>query len=178
MAVDVYPGGFRVKTIWLRGFSRNPQRITIENPITRTWVDMPMSELGSIVRAIGGHPLATGAPRKVEVTAGQVRGLSARRFRLLYGRDEYIDVWTTTALGPTPQFRAFAEEIVRSISPPAAGVLRSIPGTPVYVELNMGEYRKTVVLRSRRVVYNSRGESEALRVSPFMFPAPFGTIFK
>jgi hypothetical protein len=177
--VDLYPAGFRIKTVWLRGFSRNgSKRFTVENPVSRTYVTMPTAEAGSIVRALGGRPLAGGAPSKIEVMAGAVRGLAARRFRLIYAPNEYIDVWTTSALGPTPEYRAFVEAMVRSIAPKSVSILKSIPGTPLYVELNMGEHRKLAVLRPRSVVYNRAGEAEALKISSWMFPAPFGTIFK
>ena len=176
--IDVYPAGFRVNTLWLRGFSRDPRRITIENSVSRTYVAKPMSEVGVIARTIGGHPISAAPPRSMHITAGSVGRLAARRFRLIYGEDDFIDVWTTSTLGSTPQFRAFVDEIVAAVSPASTGVLRSIPGTPLYVELNTGSYRKVAVLQVRAVVFNRTGESEALRVSPWMFPAPFGTIFK
>lgn len=177
--VDLYPAGFRVKTVWLRGFSRNgSKRFTVENPVSRTYVTMPTSDTGSIVRALGGRPLEAGPPSKVEVMPGTVRGLAARRFRLFYGANEFIDVWTTSALGPTPEYRAFVDAMVRAIAPKSAAVLKSVPGTPLYVELNIGEHRKVAVLRPRSVVYNRAGEAEALKISSWMFAAPFGTIFK
>lgn len=177
--IDLYPGGFRVKTVWLRGFSRNGSRtFTVENPVSRTYVTMPMTEVGGIVHSLGGRPVHADPPSKIQATSGTVRGLAAKRFRLIYSPDEFIDVWTTSALGGTPEYRAFMIELVRAISPSSASVVRAIPGTPLYIELNVGQYRKVVVLRPRSVVYKSTGEAEALRVSPFMFPAPFGTIFK
>ncbi len=177
--IDLFPAGFRVKTIWLRGFSRNGSRtFTVENPVSRTYVVMPMSEVGGIVHALGGQPIDAVPPGRIQVMNGTVRGLPARRFRLLYGGDEFIDVWTTSALGATPEYRAFVIEIVRAISPPSAAVVKGIPGTPLYVEANVGKHRKVVVLRPRSVAYNRDGESDALRIGQFMFPAPFGTIFK
>jgi hypothetical protein len=178
VTIDLYPAGFRVKTVWLRGFSRNgTKNFTVENPVSRTYVVMPTSDAGSIVRALGGKPIRSSPPGKIVVSSGTVRGLAARRFRLVYEGSEYIDVWTTNALGATPEYRAFVEALVRSIAPASASMLKSIPGTPIYVELNVGEHRKLAVLRPRSVAFSRAGESDALRVSPFMFPAPFGTIF-
>lgn len=176
---DLYAGGFRIETIWLRGFSRNGSRsLTVENPVSRTYVKMPMSDVPSMIRSLGGRATAKGPPRKIEITSGTVAHIAAQRYRLLYDGGEFIDVWTTSALGPTPEFRSFIDEFVLALYPQAAAAFRGIPGTPIYVEMNMGEYRKLVVVHPTRVLFSNAGESQALRVSPWMFPAPFGTIFK
>ena len=178
ITIDVYPAGFRATTIWLRAFSRNPRTITLENPLSRTYVERPMSAIGDIVRFGAGRSTNIGAPRTVQVHKGKAAGLPSHRFRLIYDRTNFVDVWTTTALGPTPAFRAFAEELVRALSPRSAAVLRSVTGTPIYVELNSEEHRKLPVVVPKWIVWNAAGEAAALRVSPWMFPAPFGTIFK
>lgn len=178
ITADLYPAGFRVNTIWLRGFTRNPRTITIENPLSRTYAERPMGVIGDIVRLVGGRSTAIDAPRSLQVTTGRVAGLASHRYRLIYDRTNFVDVWTTTALGPTAAFRAFADELVRAISPRSAAVLRTISGTPLYVELNSDTHRKLPVLYPKRIVWNASGEAEALRVSPWMFPAPFGAIFK
>lgn len=179
ITTDIYPAGFRSTSIWLRAFSRNGSRtVTVENSVTRTYVVMPMSDAGDIVRVLGGHPIEARPPTSVRATPGFVGRLSATRFRLMYAPNEFIDVWTTSVIGPAPAFRAFVDGLIRALSPTSAAVLRSIPGTPLYVELNIGRYRRFPMLRTRSIVFNHGGEQEALRISPFMFPAPFGTIFK
>jgi len=176
IVIDLYPAGFRITTVWLRGFSRNPRTITIENPLSRTYIERPMSAIGDIIRFIGGRPIAAGPPSRVQVTSGNVGRLASRRHRLDYGSNGSVDVWTTTALGATAAFRSFADEFVRALSPRSVPVLRAIPGTPIYVELHGG--RILPIVHPRKLVWSSRGEAEALRVSPWMFPAPFGTIFQ
>lgn len=179
ITIDIYPRGFRAKSVWLRGFAINGQNaITIENPISRTYAKQPMSSIGDMVRFIGGKPVQAAAPVDVQITTGNVGKLPSRRYRLIYAKNEYVDVWTTNALGGAPAFRAAVDEVVRAIAPGSAAVLRRIPGTPVYVELNMGEHRKFAIVRTAGVFRSAAGEAEALRVSPWMFPAPFGTIFK
>ena len=115
ITIDVYPAGFRATTIWLRAFSRNPRTITLENPLSRTYVERPMSAIGDIVRFVAGRSTNIGAPRTVQVHTGKAAGLPSHRFRLIYDRTNFVDVWTTTALGPTPAFRAFAEELRRDL---------------------------------------------------------------
>lgn len=179
VTIDLYPRGFRAKSIWLRGFAINGQHeMTVENPLSRTYTRMPMSGIGDIVRFVAGRTLNLGAPQSVVVSSGNVGRLASHRYRLVYGPDDFIDVWTTTAIGPAPAFRECVDEMVRAMSPASARVLREVPDTPIYVELNIGKYRKLPILKPSSVVFNSTGEMDALRVSPWMFPAPFGTIFK
>ncbi len=152
--------------------------MTIENPLSRTYTDVPLSDLGRLVYTFGGRKIDAAGPRTIQVTPGSVRGLGARRFRLIYASNEFVDIWTTSALGPTPQFRTVVDRFAREISPKTAAALRAIPGTPLYVELNIGRYRKVAILFPKRIAFNRAGEEKSLRVSPFMFRAPFGTIFK
>ena len=178
ISVDLYPHGFRIKTIWLRGFSRNGTgRMTTENPITRTYVETPMSDVGRMILNLGGHPLKAGPPKRVEVTTGSVAHIAARRFRLHYDGDDYVDIWTTSAY-PAPAFRAFIDEFVRTLYPQSVATFRAIPGTPIYVALNMGKYDNTPVVWVNNTAFRSSEEATALRVGPWMFPAPFGTIFQ
>ena len=179
ITVDLYPRGFRATSIWLRGFAINGQHeITVENPLTRTYTTMPPSGIGDIVRFVAGRTLNLGAPQSVVVSAGNVGQLPSHRYRLVYGPDDFIDVWTTAALGPAPAFREVVDELVRAMSPESAAVLRRVPDTPIYIEANVGPYRKLAILKVSSVVYNSAGEADALHVSPWMFRAPFDTIFK
>lgn len=179
ITIDIYPKGFRATSIWLRGFAINGQNaITIENPISRTYTKQPMSGIGDMVRFIGGKPVVGAAPIAVQITTGNVGKLPSRRYRLIYAKNDYVDVWTTSALGPVPAFRSAVDEIVRAVAPGSIAVLRKIPDTPVYVEFNMGPHRKVAMVRTIRVAANTAGEADALRVSPWMFPAPFGSIVK
>lgn len=179
ITIDVYPRGFRAKTIWLRGFALNGEgTITIENPVSRTYTREPVSYLGDIVRFVSTRPISVGTPKGIDITAGNVGKLAARRYRLRYERGDYIDVWTTAALGPTAAYRSCVDELILALSPTSGALLRNIRDTPILVELNIGPYRKLAILRPTSVVFNSAGEAEALRVSKWMIPAPFGTIFK
>ena len=179
ITIDLYPRGFRAKSVWLRGFAINGQNtLTVENPISRMYTRMPMSGIGDIARFIGGKPVNIGPPRNVVVTSGSVGKLPARRYRIVYSANDYVDVWTTAAGPPAPAFRACVDELVRVIAPQSALLLRRIPDTPLFVELNIGPYRKVALLQVAAVAHSSAGEADALRVSPWMFPAPFGTIFK
>lgn len=179
ITVDLYPRGFRATSIWLRGFGINGQHeITVENPLTRTYTKMPSSGIGDIARFVAGRTINIGAPVNVLVSAGNVGKLPSHRYRLVYGPDEYVDVWTTAAIGPAPAFREVVDELIRALSPESERVLRQIPDTPIYVEMNVGRYRNLPILQPSSVVFNSTGEAEALRVSPWMFPVPSGAIFK
>ena len=109
---------------------------------------------------------------------GKVKGLAAKRFRLLYGPEAFIDVWTTTAFGEAPQYRALINRFVGGISAPTAASLRVIQGVPIYVELNFRRFKKLPLLRLQTVVYDSKGEDDALKVASFMFRAPFGSVIK
>src|SRR5438093_3054702 len=72
---DLFPSGFRMKSVWLRAFSRNGSRtITIENPLTRTYVEKPMTDVGAIARSLGAFRVG-GAPQRVETISGKVGGL-------------------------------------------------------------------------------------------------------
>jgi hypothetical protein len=179
ISIEVYPHGFRATTIWLRGFAINGQNtITIENPVSRTWSRKPMSALGDLVRFVHPKPVSVGAPRSVQTSTGKVGKLASRRYRVVYGENDYVDVWTSNAIGPSPALRAAIDEIVAAVAPASRSVLQKIPDTPVFVEMNIGPYRKVAILTTRGVAFNATGESEALRVSPWMFQAPFDTIFK
>ena len=170
---DLYSGGFRIKTLWLRGFSRNGSRsVTVENPVTRTYTKMRMTEVRKLIRSLGGHPTSKAAPRRIDVSSGTVARIAAQRYRLVYDNDEFIDVWTTSTLGPTPEFRAFLDEFVIALYPQAAASFRAIPGTPIFVEVTMGRYRKLVIVRPLGLTFSRAGEDKALRVSPWMFPTP------
>lgn len=176
VTIDVYSGGVRAETIWLNGFSRNGARaVTVENPFGRMYTDLPLQEITTIVRKLGGSSLGplSGPPEKVSApVAGKVRGLEAARYRLMYGPQAWIDVWTTRAIPDNPQFRAIVMEFVAGVSPPAAEIARALPGVPIYVELNFRRFHKLPLLRLKSLSFESKGEAEALRVGTLYFKAP------
>jgi hypothetical protein len=179
ITIDIYPRGFRAKSVWLRGFAVNGQpMVTIENPVTRTYIKRPPSVLGEIARFVTRRPLNVGAPASVTITAGNVGKLPARRYRVFYAPNDYVDVWTTNAIGPAPALRACVDELLRALVPASMPVWRKIPDVPILVELNLGPHRKVVILKPQSVVLNTTGEAEALRVSPWMIEAPFDSVFK
>ncbi|HEV2721899.1 MAG TPA: hypothetical protein VG323_17900, partial [Thermoanaerobaculia bacterium] len=61
---------------------------------------------------------------------------------------------------------------VRGIAPGAGAAMRTIPGTPLYIELNFRRYKKLPLLRLKSFVTNSEGENDALSVGTFYFKAP------
>jgi hypothetical protein len=176
VTIDVYRGGVRARTFWLNGFSRNGgQAVTVENPLGRMYTDLPLAEIANMVRKLGGSSLGplSGPPESVAAAvAGKVRGLDAQRYRLVYGPQAWIDVWTTKAVPDNPQFRAIANEFVAGVSPPAAQIARNLPGMPVYVELNFRRFHKLPLLRLKSLSFENKGESDALSVGTLYFKAP------
>ena len=61
---------------------------------------------------------------------------------------------------------------MRGLSPGTAAAMRTIPGTPLYVELNFRRYRNVDLLRLKSLVPNSEGEESALKVGRLYFFAP------
>lgn len=175
VTLHVYPGGVRAETFWLNGFSRNgTSTVTVENPLGRMYTDVPISDLAGILRKMSS--LESGAMTVRPVTekpvGGRVRGIDARRTRLLYGPQAWIDVWTTDAIPETPQLHAIVQQIVGGISPGTAAVLGAIHGTPLYVELNFSHYRKLPLLQMKSFASNNIGENGALSVGRLYFKAP------
>lgn len=179
--VQVYPHGVRAESLWLRGFSRNhAPAVTVEDPMSRTYSDVALPDIAATLHKLSGPlpELERTAPTSIEVTAGNVKGFAAKRFRMRYAPQAFIDVWTTDAFGDAPQYRALMTEFVTGISPATAASMRTIPGVPIYVELNFRRFKKVAVLRLKDVAFDSKGEDDALKVSSFMFRAPFGSVIK
>jgi hypothetical protein len=176
VTIHVYGSGVRAETLWLNGFSRNGARtVTVENPLGRMYTDMPLAEISLLVRKLGGAslgPLSSPPERVAAPVAGKVRGLDATRYRLVYGPEAWIDVWTTRAMPDNPQFRAIVNEFVAGVSPGAAAVARNIPGTPIYVELNFRRFKKVPLVRLKSFSSNNEGERDALSVGMLYFRAP------
>ncbi len=174
VTLHVYPGGVRAETFWLNGFSRNgASTVTVENPLGRMYTDVPVASISGILRKMATESgVVDAAPSMAPVIAGKVRGIDARRYRLMYGPEAWIDIWTTTAVPETPQLRSIIQEFVRGISPGTAGVVRSIAGTPLYVELNFSHYKKLPLLRTKSFTLTNAGEEAALKVGTLYFRAP------
>ncbi|HKB79879.1 MAG TPA: hypothetical protein VKH35_09210 [Thermoanaerobaculia bacterium] len=176
VTLHVYPSGFRAETLWLDGFSRNgTSTVTVENPIGRIYADVPITGFGSMLRSMAGAEAdTTGVTPVLEPpVSGRVGGIAARRYRLRYGPEAWIDIWTTTIVPEATQLRAIVQEVVRGISPGTATVLRSVAGTPLYVELNFSHYHRLPLVTLKRFTLNNDGESQALQVGRFYFRAPF-----
>jgi hypothetical protein len=174
ITIDVYPGGVRAETLLLNGFSRNgASTITVENPFTRMYTKEPVAGIASALQTLGRVDVETSSvPARGPEIAGKVGNVNATRYRLIYGPQGWIDVWTTAAIPPNPQFRTLIDAFVRGIAPGAAVAMRTIPGTPLYVELNFRRFRKLPLLRLKSLVMNSDGEERALDVGRLYFPAP------
>lgn len=174
--IHLYPGGVRAETLWLNGFSRSSARaLTVENPFGRMYTDVPLSEITPLVRKLGGSSLGplSGPPAQVLApVAGKVRGLDAMRYRLVYGPEAWIDIWTTHAIPENPQFRSIVREFAAGISPPAADIAAKLPGVPVYVELNFRRFKKLPLVRLKSLEFDNKGESDALSVGSIYFRAP------
>ena len=174
VTLHVYNAGVRADSMWLNAFSRNgTPTVTVENPYGRMYTDMPVSEITNIVRKMARDEMEADAPPPVAPpVSGKVRGIAARRYRMLYGPEAWIDVWTTRAIPENPQLRAIIDALVRGISPPTAETMRTIPGTPIYVELNFSHYKKLPLVWLKRLSLNNVGQENALKVGKLYFKAP------
>lgn len=176
VSIHVYGGGVRAETFWLNGFSRNASStLTVENPLGRMYTELPLAEIPSLVRRLGGSSLGpiSGPPEKVTPpVGGKVRGLDAARYRLVYGPQAWIDVWTTNMIPANPQFRAIVIQFVAGVSPPAAEIARRLPGTPIYVELNFRRFKKVPLVRLKSFAFDNASEADALSVGSLYFRAP------
>jgi hypothetical protein len=170
--IHIYGGGVRAETLWLNGFSPNgSSSITVENPYGRMYTEVPVSNIGSIVAKMAGSELRNVTPTLATPTAGRVGELTATRYRLVYGPQAYIDIWSTHAVPENVQFRTIVAQFVGGISAGTANLAKTIPGTPVYVELNFRRFKKLQLLHLRSLTYDNSGEADALKVSSFMLHA-------
>ena len=174
VTLHVYPAGVRAETIWLNGFSRNgTPTVTVENPLGRMYTDMPVAEIASLLHKMSPqNEVGAAAPQIVPPISGNVHGIAARRYRLMYGPEAWIDIWTTNTIPENPQLRNITNAFVRGISPPTAATLQSIPGMPLYVELNFRRYKKLPLLRLKSFSFSNVGQEDALSVGTLYFRAP------
>jgi hypothetical protein len=170
--LHVYRGGVRAETLWLNGFSRNGSpNITVENPFGRMYTEVPVGNVGSIVAKLAEGGLQNATPTLGPTIAGRVGELASTRYRLVYGPEAYIDIWTTNAIAENKQFRNIVTQFVGGISPGTASLAKNIAGTPLYVEMNFRRFKKLPLLRLRSLTYDDSGEADALKVSSFMVHA-------
>jgi len=173
VTLHVYPAGVRAETFWLNGFSRNGTRsVTVENPLGRMYTDVPLTEIGTILHKLSTSGVAAMAPAIGPVIGGKVHGIDAYRHRLVYGPQAWIDIWTTNAIADSPQLRTIVQEFVRGLNPATANAMKSIPGVPLYVELNFSHYHKLPLLRVKDLTFDASGENDALSVGRIYFKAP------
>jgi len=174
VTLDVYPGGVRAETFWLNGFSRNGSpAVTVENPFWRMYTEVPLASIASTLRKLSTAGVENAAPGALQKpVGGAVKGVAAVRYRLQYGREAWIDIWTTRAVPENPQLRAIVNELVAGISPATASVSHAIPGTPIHVELNFRRYKKVTLLELKKIRHDSAGENDALKVGALYFKAP------
>ena len=159
--------------MWLNGFSRNgTDTVTVENPLGRMYTNVPVSDLVAIVEKMAAGKVDEGAPPAVAApVAGRVAGIQAKRYRLLYGPDAWIDVWTTDRVPENPQLRKIVESFVIAVAPMTAKSLHLIQGMPLYVELNFSHYRKLPLVYPKEFLMNNAGQEEALSVGNFWIHA-------
>jgi len=172
--LHVYPSGLRAETLWLNGFTRNgSQMLTVENPVARLYTDVPIANLSAIVGKLAPYTNDFGEHATLDKPLkGKISKLDATRYRIVYGPDAWIDVWTTTALPDNLALRAIVTEATRGISPATATVLKQIPGLPIYVELNFSHYKKVPILQVKELKYDSAGEEAALKSGALYARAP------
>ncbi|HEY6842997.1 MAG TPA: hypothetical protein VI391_02435 [Thermoanaerobaculia bacterium] len=173
VTLHVYPAGVRADSMWLNGFSRDGSNVTVENPYARMYTVVPAADFaGTLERMAHVEVNEGGAPPIAPPVAGKVGGMSATRYRLLYGPDAWIDIWTSRAIPENAQLKLLVDDFVRGVAPLTGNVIRSIPGTPIYVEINFEHYKKMPILWVKSFAANSDGEDAALHVGRFYFKVP------
>jgi hypothetical protein len=175
--LHVYSHGVRADTIWLNGFSRNGSpNVTVMNPLARMYTDVPIRDFPAFIARITGSEsemIESNAPIISPPTSGKVRGITAKRYRLVYGPNAWIDIWTTQVIPESPQLKRLVDEFVRGVAPATADLVSRIPGNPVYVELNFSHYPKLPIVWVKSLTMDDGGEADALAVGSFYFKAPF-----
>ncbi|HUJ13450.1 MAG TPA: hypothetical protein VL284_06620 [Thermoanaerobaculia bacterium] len=173
VTLHVYPAGVRADSMWLNGFSLDGATVTVENPYARMYTEVPVMQFAETLEKMAHVDVNEGgAPPIAPPVAGTVGGMSADRYRLIYGPDAWIDIWTSHAVPANAQLKNLIDGFVRGIAPLTANALRSIPGTPIYVEINFSRYKKMPVVWVKSFVASSAGEQNALRVGRFYFKVP------
>jgi len=175
--ITAYPGGVRADTVWLDGFSRTgSESLTVMNPLARMFTEIPLAGITSILSKLRGDKLdptlQSAFPLDPNILKGAVRGVPAERHRMILG-GSFIDIWVTNAIPRNPQLEAVELAFIRGISPPVASIIRQLPGTPIYVELNTQRFKKVAILRLVSLQNAGNVEQDALEVGSFYLKAPF-----
>ena len=164
--LDVYSGGVRAKALWLRAFSRNgADAVTVVNPLARMFVEVDVLEIGPILGRLAGDAgkiERDAVPMLGPKLRGKVKGLDATRYRLVYGPDAWLDVWTTDVIPENPQMQRIVRQVVGGISPGTAMVAAKVPGTPVYIEANFRRFKKVALLRMKKLTHAADDQEDAL----------------
>jgi len=160
--------------MWLNGFSRDGATVTVENPYARMYTEVPVAQFAGMLEHMAHVEVNEGAapPAVAPPVAGRVGGMNADRHRLLFGPEAWIDIWTSRSVPENEQLKMLVDGFVRGVAPQTANVLRSIRGTPIYVEMNFEHYKKMPLVWIKSFVANNDGEREALRVGRFYFKVP------
>jgi hypothetical protein len=178
VTLHVYDGGVRAETLWLNAFSKTgAAAVTVMNPLGRMYADMPVAHISPMLSKLAGNDKAPERISSCVLLApvkGKVRGIDAQRFRLSYGADAWIDVWTTTAVPENAQLRGIVNELVRGLAPGSASAAKNITGTPVYVELNFRRFKKVPVLKLKSLAFDNAGAADALNVGALYMKSPMG----
>jgi hypothetical protein len=173
MTLHVYAGGVRAETLWLSGFSRTgTPSVTVMNPLTRMYSEMPLSGVADQAATLSLGELKNMSAILATPVNGRVKELPATRYRLIFGPTAYIDVWSTHAVPENPQYRALVQQFVTGLAPQIGALAKTIPGTPVYVELNFRRYPKLALLRLKSFAFDDNGEADALSVGSFYLHVP------
>jgi hypothetical protein len=164
--LHVYRGGVRAEALWLNAMSRNSAPgVTVANPLGRVYVDVPLRDIAGIITKLSGGKAGVerlARPYLGSTMRGKVKGIDATRYRLMYGANAWIDLWTTSALPDNPQLRSIADQLVRGVSPATADVARRIPGVPLYIELNFRRFEKLPLLTVKKLTMSADDEEDAL----------------
>jgi hypothetical protein len=168
--LHVYAGGVRAEALWLNSFSRNGAAdVTVMNPLGRTYIEVPVAEIAPILQKLAGAAFAPerGLPPSLgPQTKGKVGSIEATRYRLVYGPQAYVDVWTTSKVPENQQLRRIVNALLQGISPGTARVASTLPGTPVHVELNFRRYKKVQLLTLKKLTMSADDEEDALTRGP------------
>jgi hypothetical protein len=174
--LHVYPSGVRAETMWLNGFSKNGSNtITVLHPVVKMYSDVPIDEIGNLLIKLGAMSNRKSFEAVADVeppVRDKVKGLDAMRYRARYTRTAWIDIWTTTAIPESPQLKKIINQVVYNISPGTGALTRSIPGTPIQVELNFTNYKKVPLVTLKSLESVAAGEADALAVPAAYAKAP------
>ncbi len=176
--VHVYPSGVRVEALWLNSFSKNgAPAVTVANPLGRMYVDVPVTEIAPTLRKLAGDDAGVekiAVPERGPAVKGKVHGIDATRHRLVYGPQAWVDIWTTSTIPENPQLRRIADQLYAGISPGTAKLARTIPGTPLHIELNFRRFKKVALLKVKQLDFDVSAEDEqdALELGPVYVRAP------